>query len=122
MNPNTRFSVTLLVSLALWSTTMLAALRGDIDIAVAGVRYLVAFAVAWLGVGMFSALVHAYEPDDVDDDEDAAGDPEGFDAAHSNHPVFEDDTRAPFDPSNPQRRQNDPADDPALPAPFDGPA
>ena len=46
MNPNTVFSASLVTSLLLWFPSMQACLRGDLDLAPAGLRYLAALAVS----------------------------------------------------------------------------
>ena len=51
MNPNTVFSASLVTSLVLWFPSMQACLRGDLDLAPAGLRYLAALAVSRLAMG-----------------------------------------------------------------------
>lgn len=67
MNPNTVFSASLVTSLVLWFPSMQACLRGDLDLAPAGLRYVAALAVARLAVSGIARLVNAYrsahEPD-----------------------------------------------------------
>ena len=60
MNPNTAFSASLLVSLALWLPSMLAALRGDLDMPTAGLRYLAALTLSRIAVGGLARLLSAY--------------------------------------------------------------
>lgn len=60
MNPNTVFSASLVTSLALWFPSMQACLRGDLDLAPAGLRYLAALLVARLAWGGLARLVNAY--------------------------------------------------------------
>jgi hypothetical protein len=60
MNPNTVFSASLVTSLVLWFPSMQACLRGDLDLAPAGLRYLAALAVSRLAVGFLARLVSAY--------------------------------------------------------------
>jgi hypothetical protein len=60
MNPNTVFSASLVTSLVLWFPSMLACLRGDLDLAPAGLRYLAALAVSRLAMGGLARLVAAY--------------------------------------------------------------
>ena len=62
MNPNTVFSASLVTSLVLWLPSMQACLRGDLDLAPAGLRYLAALAVARLAMNGLSRLVAAYRP------------------------------------------------------------
>ena len=60
MNPNTVFSASLVTSLVLWFPSMQACLRGDLDLAPAGLRYLAALAVSRLAMGFLARLVAAY--------------------------------------------------------------
>ena len=60
MNPNTVFSASLVASLVLWFPSMQACLRGDLDLAPAGLRYLAALAVSRLAMGFLARLVTAY--------------------------------------------------------------
>ena len=60
MNPNTVFSASLVTSLVLWFPSMQACLRGDLDLAPAGLRYLAALAASRLAMGFLARLVAAY--------------------------------------------------------------
>ena len=60
MNPNTVFSASLVTSLVLWFPSMQACLRGDLDLAPAGLRYLAALAVSRLAMNFLARLVNAY--------------------------------------------------------------
>ena len=60
MNPNTVFSASLVTSLVLWFPSMQACLRGDLDLAPAGLRYVAALLVARLAMGGLARLVTAY--------------------------------------------------------------
>ena len=60
MNPNTVFSASLVTSLLLWFPSMQACLRGDLDLAPAGLRYLAALTVSRLAMGGLARLVSAY--------------------------------------------------------------
>src|SRR4051794_20018585 len=60
MNPNTVFSASLITSLVLWFPSMQACLRGDLDLAPAGLRYLAALVVARLAMNFLARLVNAY--------------------------------------------------------------
>ena len=60
MNADTVFSVSLVTSLVLWFPSMQACLRGDLDLAPAGLRYLAALAVSRLAMGGLARLVAAY--------------------------------------------------------------
>jgi hypothetical protein len=60
MNPNTVFSASLVTSLVLWFPSMQACLRGDLDLAPAGLRYVAALTVSRLAMSFLSRLVSAY--------------------------------------------------------------
>jgi hypothetical protein len=60
MNPNSVFSASLVASLVLWFPSMQACLRGDLDLAPAGLRYLAALVVARLAMNFLARLVNAY--------------------------------------------------------------
>jgi hypothetical protein len=60
MNPNAVFSASLVTSLVLWLPSMQACLRGDLDLAPAGLRYLAALTVSRLAWSFLSRLVNAY--------------------------------------------------------------
>lgn len=60
MNPNTVFSASLVTSLVLWFPSMQACLRGDLDLAPAGLRYLAALFVSRLALNGLARLVNAY--------------------------------------------------------------
>jgi len=66
MNPNTVFSASLVTSLVLWFPSMLACLRGDLDLAPAGLRYLAALAASRLALGGLARLVAAYRAAHLD--------------------------------------------------------
>ncbi len=71
MNPNTAFSLSLVVSLVLWLPSMLGSLRGELDMSAAGLRYLAALALSRFAVGGVARLLSAYRsatgspPDEV---------------------------------------------------------
>jgi hypothetical protein len=79
MNPNTVFSVSLVTSLVLWYPSMQACLRGDLDLAPAGLRYLAALVVARLATNGLARLVNAYravqQADAAEDDSPPTPDP-----------------------------------------------
>ena len=60
MNPNTVFSASLVTSLVLWFPSMQACLRGDLDLAPAGLRYVAALVVSRLVMNGIARLVSAY--------------------------------------------------------------
>jgi hypothetical protein len=75
MNPSARLSISLLLALVLWLPTLSASLRGDVDLSVAAVRYLLAFLLARVAVGGVAKLLEGYaQPtDDEPVDDVAAG-------------------------------------------------
>lgn len=102
MNPNTVFSATLVTSLILWSPSMQACLRGDLDLAPAGLRYLAALVVSRLAMNGLARLVNAYR---------AAQDPpaaaaEAPPAGSTPSPSLAAQP-AGSDPAMPQRRRSD---------------
>lgn len=60
MHPSARFALTAVSALVLWSSSMLACLRGDLDLPAAGIRFVIAFVVAKLGIGVLDMLLTAY--------------------------------------------------------------
>jgi len=60
VDPSFSFGVSLILSLVLWYPTLHETLHGDIDITTAGIRYLLALAIAWAGVYGICALVAMY--------------------------------------------------------------
>jgi hypothetical protein len=101
MNPNTVFSASLVASLVLWFPSMQACLRGDLDLASAGLRYVAALVVSRLALNFLARLINAYRAAP----EGAA--PAGADPlpAPPGPPTAGQDT----DPASPpqQRRRND---------------
>jgi hypothetical protein len=63
VDPALMFGISLGLSLLLWWPTLHAALDGSIDITVAGLRYLAALGLSWVGVYAISTLVNAYGRD-----------------------------------------------------------
>lgn len=63
MNPQLRFSLSLVVSLVLWYPTMRASLGGEIDLLSASLRYVFAFGFAWFALAGISALLDGYRAD-----------------------------------------------------------
>ncbi len=85
MNPNTAFSLSLLVSLVLWLPSVLASLRGELDVSAAGLRYLAALTLSRFAVGGVARLLSAYRSA-------AAGSPPA---------------EIPSEPETPRRRKED---------------
>jgi len=101
MNPNTVFSASLVTSLVLWFPSMQACLRGDLDLAPAGLRYLAALAVSRLAMNGLARLVNAYRSAQHPGPPAAAGgDPPANPGSATPR------TSAPDDAS-PHRRRND---------------
>ena len=111
MNPNTVFSASLVASLVLWFPSMQACLRGDLDLAPAGLRYVAALMVSRLAMGFLARLVSAYRAAQHHD-------PPGPDAASSETPPMATSGAAP-EPAPPHRRRNDrPSGDDFDPTPL----
>lgn len=103
MNPNTVFSASLVTSLVLWFPSMQACLRGDLDLAPAGLRYLAALLASRLAVGFLARLVSAYHP---------AQHPVGPPAVDASPPASRPGTAPPSTstesrPAAPKRRRSD---------------
>ena len=60
VDPTFTFGVSLLLSLVFWYPSLRTAMDGGIDMMTAGIRYLLALGVAWLGVYGVSAIVAFY--------------------------------------------------------------
>jgi len=60
VDPAFTFAVALVLSLVLWWGTLQALLAGNVDITVAGMRYLAALALSWCGVYFIASLVAMY--------------------------------------------------------------
>ena len=60
MNPSARLSIALLLALVLWLPTLSASLRGDVDLSVAAIRYLLAFLLARVAVSGVARLADTY--------------------------------------------------------------
>src|SRR5881394_976096 len=52
--------IALVAALALWAASLKAYLTGGIDLTSAGIRFLVAFAAAWVGVTVLGTVVAGY--------------------------------------------------------------
>lgn len=59
-DPHARLSASLVLSLVLWAPFGLAALRSELDVTRAGLRYLVAFVGCRLAVGSIAHLMASY--------------------------------------------------------------
>jgi hypothetical protein len=64
-----RLSSALVLSLVLWLPSLSACLRGAIELEVAILRYGLAFVLARVGIGILSALMHSYRPEEDDEEE-----------------------------------------------------
>jgi hypothetical protein len=60
VNPNARFALISIAALAMASSSLLACLHGDLDLPTAGLRYVAAFVVARIGIGMVDMLLTGY--------------------------------------------------------------
>jgi hypothetical protein len=60
VDPAFTFAIALVMSLVLWWGTLRALLAGNVDITVAGMRYLAALALSWCGVYFIASLVAMY--------------------------------------------------------------
>jgi hypothetical protein len=91
MNPDTVFAASLVTSLILWFPSMQACLRGDLDLAPAGLRYLAALVVSRLIMNGIARLVSAYRAAQHHDPPAGDGAPDAEpQAAHrrrSDHPA-----------------------------------
>lgn len=103
MNPNTVFSASLVTSLVLWFPSMQACLRGDLDLAPAGLRYLAALAVSRLAMGFLARLVAAYRATQHHD----SGEADTASPTPSPAPPPVAAAHATPDPVPPQRRRGD---------------
>ena len=63
VDPALMFGISLGLSLLLWWPTLSGALNGSVDITVAGLRYLAALGLSWVGVYGISTLVNSYSRD-----------------------------------------------------------
>lgn len=68
MNPDTRMAVSLVMSLAVSGPNLRLAVTGRADIVDVGLRYLVAFLVAFAVVGTVGRVFNAYIDDQRGDD------------------------------------------------------
>jgi hypothetical protein len=64
VHPSTRFSVALVLSLALWWPTLQGTLSGSVDLLDGSIRWVGAFLVASIGVRIVGGLLDAYAPAD----------------------------------------------------------
>lgn len=104
MNPNTVFSASLVTSLVLWYPSMQACLRGDLDLAPAGLRYLAALTASRLALGFLARLVNAYR---ATQDTPAPGDAPGMPADGTAADGKTAAEPADGDPAARQRRRDD---------------
>jgi hypothetical protein len=71
VHPHSRFSLALVLSLALWYPTLRGTLAGDVDVLAAAIRWVAAYAVAAFATSFVSSLLHSYSPAAGEDDEPA---------------------------------------------------
>jgi hypothetical protein len=62
VHPSSRFSVALLLSLALWWPTLQGTLSGSVDLLDGSVRWVGAFVLASIAVRIVGGLLDAYAP------------------------------------------------------------
>jgi hypothetical protein len=105
MNPNTVFSVSLVTSLVLWFPSMQACLRGDLDLAPAGLRYLAALAVSRLAMSGLARLLSAYRAAQHHEAVGAEAHPSASPAGSAAL------SPAAGEPNSPQRRRSDRSDE-----------
>ena len=60
VDPAFTFAIALVMSLVLWWSTLRALLDGNVDITVAGLRYLAALGLSWCGVYFVASIVAMY--------------------------------------------------------------
>ena len=60
VDPAFTFGLGLALSVVLWYPTLRGTMSGDIEITDSGIRFLLAFAIAWAGVFGLSSLVAMY--------------------------------------------------------------
>lgn len=63
MDAHLSYSISLLLSLALWWGSMRATLSGDIDLLASGLRFVTAFVLARVAVGLINHLLNGYHRD-----------------------------------------------------------
>jgi hypothetical protein len=64
VDPALLFGISLGLSLVLWWPSLTGALKGSIDITSAGLRYLAALGLSWVGVYGISVIVAGYGHDE----------------------------------------------------------
>ncbi len=60
MNPHARLTIGLLGALVLWVPSIDAVVRGDLELLPAALRFVVAFMVLRIGLGLVGHLWHTY--------------------------------------------------------------
>lgn len=67
MNPNTRFSLGILLALGVNLPTVVAGMNGEADLGMVALRFLVAFVLFRAAIGVIAQLLETYRtPDGVD--------------------------------------------------------
>lgn len=61
MDAHLSFATSLMLSLALWWGSMNATLRGDLELANSGIRFVLAFIFARFAVNLINHLLHTYQ-------------------------------------------------------------
>lgn len=61
MNPFTRLAASLVLALAMWTPALLSLLRGSMDILLAGLFFVGALAIAYIGTGIVGSIINGYE-------------------------------------------------------------
>ncbi len=68
MDAHLSYSISLLLSLALWWGSMRATLSGDLDLSASGLRFVLAFVLARMAVSLINHLLNGYHRDTQDRD------------------------------------------------------
>jgi hypothetical protein len=60
VDPTFTFAIALIMSLIVWYPSLRLAMKGDLDITDAGIRYFLALALSWAGVHFVCSIVAMY--------------------------------------------------------------
>jgi hypothetical protein len=102
VDPALLFGISLMLSLVLWWPSLTGALDGSIDITDAGLRYLAALGLSWVGVFFVSTLVAAYA-------REARPTPPALPPAPIEHPLRRGDDAAAEDDATASASEDQPA-------------